>query len=345
MKTKEIRKNTEVKLFKPAQAFYLECGGVIPQLEIAYTTLGELNAEKSNVVWVCHALTANANPAEWWPGLVGEGFLIDPEKHFVVCANIIGSCYGTTGPLSLNAQGRRKYYSEFPFVTVRDMVSAHILLADELGIDKIKLLLGGSLGGQQVMEWSIMQPGRIVSQALVATNAFHSPYGIAFNESQRLAIFADETYFHNTDSGGAKGLKAARSIALISYRTYSAYNTTQKEENIHKTDGYNASGYQQYQGDKLVNRFNAYSYVSLSRAMDSHNVGRHRGSIEQALASIKANTLCIGIRSDVLFPPVEQQFLRDHIPGAHYAEIDSAYGHDGFLIEVKKLTEIIKELL
>ncbi|HLP11981.1 MAG TPA: homoserine O-acetyltransferase [Flavobacteriales bacterium] len=345
MKTIEIQKNKNVKVFKPAQAFYLECGGVIPQLEIAYTTFGTLNANKSNVVWVCHALTANANPVEWWPGLVGEGFIIDPAKHFIVCANILGSCYGTTGPLSPNAQRRKKYYSEFPFVTVRDMVNAHVLLADELGIDKIKLLIGGSLGGQQVMEWSIIQPNRIQNQVLLATNAFHSPYGIAFNESQRLAIYADETYAHNTETGGAKGLKAARSIALISYRTYNAYNATQKEEDIQKTDGYNAAGYQQYQGDKLVDRFNAYSYVTLSKAMDSHNVGRNRGSVEEALATIKAKTICIGITSDILFPPVEQQFLQKHIAGATYVEIDSSYGHDGFLIEVKKLTEIIKELL
>jgi len=205
--------------------------------------------------------------------------------------------------------------------------------------------LGGSLGGQQVLEWSIIQPQRILNQVLLATNAFHSPYGIAFNESQRLAIYADETYGMDIPTGGQKGLKAARSIALISYRTYNAYSTTQKEVDVNKVEGFNASGYQVYQGEKLVNRFNAHSYVSLSKTMDSHNAGRNRGSVEDALRTVKANTLCIGISSDILFPPTEQKFLKEHIPHARYEEIDSFYGHDGFLIETEKLTQKLKTIL
>lgn len=318
--------------------FLLESGKVLTDLQIAYTTSGKLNTDKSNVIWVCHALTANANPTEWWPGLVGEDCIINPQEHFIVCANVIGSCYGSSGPLS----EKNPLYSDFPFVTIRDMVNAHIRLADHLGIDQIKLLIGGSLGGQQVIEWSIIQPERVLTQVLIATNAFHSPYGIAFNESQRLAIFADPTYSNNHPNGGEAGLKAARSIALISYRTYNAYNTTQQEDSLEKTDGFKASGYQQYQGDKLVNRFNAYSYVTLSKAMDSHNVGRGRGSVEQALKKVKAKTLCISISSDILYPPVEQEFLKQHIPDAQYACIDSFYGHDGFLIETKAITKLIE---
>jgi homoserine O-acetyltransferase/O-succinyltransferase len=313
----------------------------LPEVEIAYTTFGTLNAEKNNVVWVCHALTANANPVEWWPGLIGEGCLITPEKHFIVCANILGSCYGTTGPLHLNKTNNKPYFRNFPFITVRDMVFAHRLLANALGINEISLLIGGSLGGQQVLEWSIIEPERIKNQVLVATNAFHSPYGIAFNESQRLSIYADATYHQDIEGGGAAGLKAARSIALISYRTYGAYNETQKEDELHKTSDYKAAGYQNYQGEKLVNRFNAYSYVTLSKSMDSHNVGRNRKSIEFALQSIKAKTLVIGVSSDILFPTGEQKFLAANIPGAVYSEIDSFYGHDGFLIETEKLTQTI----
>jgi homoserine O-acetyltransferase len=340
---KEIENN--MKVFKYTQPFQLESGEVLHNLEIAYSISGKLNAAKSNVVWVCHALTANANPQEWWPGLVGANRIINPENHFIVCANIIGSCYGTTGPLHTNAKTNKPHFYHFPFITVRDMVNAHILLANHLGIANIELIIGGSLGGQQAVEWSIIEPERIKKMVLVATNAFHSPYGIAFNESQRLAIFADETYHHGHAEGGKNGLKAARSIALISYRTYEAYNTTQKETDLNKTNEFNAAGYQQYQGQKLVDRFNAYSYVTLSKSMDSHNVARNRNSVKEALGNIKAKTICIGITSDILFPPTEQQYLAEHIPVSTYVEIDSAYGHDGFLIEAKKITEVIKPFL
>lgn len=321
---------------------FLENGGVLPELTIGYHTFGKLNADASNVVWVCHALTANSDPTEWWEGLVGEGYVINPTSHFIVCANILGSCYGTTSPLSINPTTGEPYYSNFPLVTTRDMVNAHIALAEYLGISRIKLLIGGSMGGQQALEWSIAQPDTIENLLVIATNAYHSPYGIAFNESQRLSVYADQTYFNNVPNGGAAGLKAARSIALISYRSYYAYNTSQKEEDANRTNGFKAASYQQYQGDKLVNRFNAYSYISLLNSMDSHNVGRHRGSAAEALRQIKAKTLCIGIESDILFPPTEQLFLHEHIKDSEYAVIDSFYGHDGFLLETEQLTALIK---
>ena len=325
--------------------FHLENNEILPEIEIAYTTYGKINANGTNVVWICHALTANANPTEWWPGLVGENDVLNPNDYFIVCANVLGSCYGTTGPLHINPKTNNPYYSAFPFISVRDMVNAHALLADYLQLKNIHLLLGGSLGGQQVLEWSIAQPERIKNQILLATNAFHSPYGIAFNESQRLAIYADKTYFDNVYTGGNEGLKAARSIALISYRTYGAYTNTQQENDLNKINDFKAASYQQYQGEKLVNRFNAYSYVSLSKTMDSHNVARNRGNFKKVLSEVKANTICIGISSDILFPPIEQQFLQQHIPLARYVEIDSFYGHDGFLIETKQLTEILKSIL
>lgn len=180
---------------------------------------------------------------------------------------------------------------------------------------------------------------------LVATNAVHSPWGIAFNESQRLAILSDRTFLAQKPDGGSKGLKTARSIALLSYRTYDAYNATQVESVNEKTDGFRASSYQNYQGEKLVNRFNAYSYYYLSKAMDSHNVGRGRISIADALAEIKANTLVIGIENDLLFPPSEQRFLCEHIKDAEFYSVKSAYGHDGFLIETNALTNIIGTFL
>ncbi|PSR56560.1 homoserine O-acetyltransferase [Adhaeribacter arboris] len=327
------------------QPFLLESGKIVPQLQITYHTYGKLNAKKNNVIWVCHALTANADVFDWWKGLFGQGFLFNPEEHFIVCANILGSCYGTTGPLSKNPATGTLYYQSFPDITIRDMVAAHEILRQHLGISKINILLGGSLGGQQALEWAILQPEIIQHLLIVATNAFHSPWGIAFNEAQRMAIRADETFHLNIPEGGRKGLKAARAIALLSYRTYDTYCKTQRETDLSKTDNFNASSYQNYQGDKLVNRFDAYSYTSLSRTMDSHNVGRQRHSVESALQQIKAKTLVIGISSDLLFPVTEQQFLAQHIPGALYQEIDSFYGHDGFLIETEKLTQLIETFL
>ena len=331
--------------FNYPKTFKLESGKRIRDFRIAYHTYGQLNAQQDNVVWVCHALTANADVFEWWPGLFGENDFFNPNDHFIICANVIGSPYGSTNPLSVNPVTSCPYYLSFPQFSIRDMVSAHMLLADHLGIGKIAVLIGGSLGGQQALEWAIADPARIGSLVLAATNAVHSPWGIAFNESQRLAISADRTFYANIPSGGAKGLKAARSIALLSYRGYMAYGTTQLETSDDKQDDFKASSYQNYQGEKLVKRFNAYNYWFLSKAMDGHNVGRGRQGIAQALHGIRAKTLIIGIDSDLLFPVEEQQFLARHITGAAYAEIGSRYGHDGFLLETKRISEIIGDFL
>jgi homoserine O-acetyltransferase len=312
-------------------------------LEIAYHTYGTLNKEKNNVIWVSHALTANSDVFDWWKGLFGENDLFNPKDHFIVCANNLGSCYGTTGPLSINPDTKQAWFSYFPKVTVRDQAKTLELLRQHLGIEKIHTLIGGSLGGQIAQEWTLLQPNLFQNLILLATNAQHSPWGIAFNESQRLAVKADRTYFSNTEEGGQKGLQAARSIALLSYRNYNTYQATQEETNPNKVGNYAASSYQRYQGEKLVKRFNAYSYVRLSEAMDSHNVTRNRGeAIEAVLKTIKTKTLVIGITSDLLFPVTEQQFLTNHLGNATYNEIDSLYGHDGFLIETKKIAQSIQ---
>ena len=327
--------------FKYKEEFKLESGKKLPELEIGFHTYGRLNQNRDNVVWVCHALTANSDVFDWWKGLFGEKDYFNPEEYFIVCANILGAPYGTTSPLSINPTTGQPYYLAFPQITVRDMVKAHQLLAEHLGIEDIKIIIGGSLGGQQAMEWSIIEPERIKNSILIATNARHSPWGIAFNESQRLAIAADRSFYANKPDGGAKGMKAARSLALLSYRTYKTYSVTQQEDSDKKVDDFKASSYQNYQGDKLVKRYNAYSYWYLTKVMDSHNVGRGRHGVEKALSLIKARTLVIGVKSDVLFPIEEQQYLFRHIPKAAFAELDSFYGHDGFLIETELLTNVI----
>ncbi len=332
------------QVFKYNKVFILESGVSLPSLEIAYHTYGTLNQEKNNVIWVSHALTANSDVFDWWKGLFGDNDFYNPKDYFIVCANNLGSCYGTTGPLSINSDTTQPWFSFFPHITVRDQAKTLEVLRQHLGIEKIHTLIGGSLGGQIAQEWVFEKPTLVENLIIVATNAKHSPWGVAFNESQRLAVKADRTYYSNKEDGGQKGLAAARSIALLSYRNYNTYNSTQQETNLNKSSDFASSSYQRYQGEKLVKRFNAYSYVRLSEAMDSHNVARNRNeALEHALATVKTKTLVIGISSDILFPVAEQQFLAKHIPNAQYKEIDSFYGHDGFLLETKQLTGVIKQ--
>jgi homoserine O-acetyltransferase/O-succinyltransferase len=205
-------------LYRSESPFQLENGEWLPALELAYTTYGTLNETKSNVVWVCHAFTGNANPSDWWSGLIGEKRYFNPNKDFIVCVNVLGSHYGTTNALSINPLTSEPYFHSFPFVTIRDVVKTFDLVRKYLGIERIAYLLGGSLGGQQAAEWAILQPELIDRMILFSTNAVHSPWGIAFNESQRMAIAADPTWNASHPKAGMEGLKVARSIALLSYR-------------------------------------------------------------------------------------------------------------------------------
>lgn len=335
---------SEIKVFNHNRSFELESGEFLSGFKLAYQTFGTLNKEGSNVIWIVHALTANSNPIEWWPGIVGSEKVINPEEHFIICANSLGSHYGSTNPLDIDPETGQKYYHDFPMLTNRDIVKSFITLKNHLGINKIDTLIGASLGGQQALEWAILEPNGIANLVLLATNAKHSPYGIAFNESQRLAIKADSTWKENKDNAGQQGLLAARSIALLSYRTNKGYDVTQQDFDD-KLDDFRASSYQRYQGEKLVKRFNAFSYWVLSKAMDSHNVGRNRGGVEEALSTIKSKTIVIGIDSDFLFPTSEQKKIAQFIPNASYREISSNLGHDGFLTESKTVSKIIEKTL
>ncbi|HEY8733216.1 MAG TPA: homoserine O-acetyltransferase [Puia sp.] len=330
--------------FHRYQSFPLETGQVLPDIRIAYHTYGNLNAGGDNVIWVCHALTANSDVIRWWPGMVGDHRYVDPEKYFIVCANIIGSCYGSSGPLTENPETGKAYYSSFPAITIRDMVKAHILLRKFLGIKRIHLLMGGSMGGYQALEWAIMEPSLIRDLFLIATSAAESAWGIAVHTSQRLSIEADSTWMDRNSEAGAKGLRAARGIGILTYRNYAIMKEKQSDPEINKLDNFRASSYISYQGNKLSRRFNAYSYWLLTKAMDSHNIARNRGGdLKKVLAGISQRTLIVGITSDILCPLTEQEFLAKHIPDSTLVSIDSLYGHDGFMVETERIGTCLKE--
>lgn len=328
------------------QPFELECGAVLPSLSIAYDIFGEMNAERSNIIWVCHALTANSDVADWWPHTVEEGCFLDPKKYFTVCANFLGSHYGTTGPLSVNPATGEEWYGDFPLVTVRDMVRAHQLLAEHLSISRVKLLIGSSIGGFQCLEWCVMQPDFAEHAAFIATTPRTKPWASAFNESQRMAIECDPSFGERKAEAGLNGMATARSIALLSYRGGMAYDKTQEDATPDEVSfERRVLSYQRYQGEKLRRRFNAYSYYRLSQAVDSHNLARGRGSLEEVLKQIKAKSLVVAINSDILFPPSDHKVLIENIPSVEYHLIDSDFGHDGFLVEHEQLNRIILDFL
>jgi homoserine O-acetyltransferase len=324
--------------------FLLESGKSLPELQIGYHTYGRLNEKRNNVIWICHALTANSDVADWWSGLTGEGRVWDPEKYFIICANILGSCYGTSGPMSTDPETGKPYYSRFPKITIRDIVQAHILLGEYLQIEKIALLAGGSMGGYQVLEWAVTEPEKIEKVFLITTGASESAWGIAIHTAQRLGIEADATWKNDAPDAGKEGMKAARAIGMLTYRNYQTFVDQQTDPDFDKTDNYKASSYIIYQGEKLVKRFNAQSYWLLTKAMDSHNIARNRRSrIEDVLKNIRQKALIIGITSDILCPAEEQRFLARNMPASTYYEIDSLYGHDGFLIEFERISKILRE--
>ena len=322
----------------------LESGRTIRDFRLAYTTMGELSPNKDNVVWIFHAMTANSDPSDWWTGMVGEGKFFDPRKYFIICVNMPGSCYGSVNPLDNNEVTGKPFFQDFPFFTPMDMARSYEQLRLSLGISEIFLGIGGSMGGQQLIAWACLQPTLFKFLVPIATNAFHSPWGKAFNASQRMCIEADPSWKEKSPEAGKEGLKVARSIALISYRHYDTYGQTQ-EDHDKAIENTRSESYQKYQGEKLAKRFNVLSYYMLTKSMDSHHLGRGVLEAEEMLERINATTLVIGISSDLLFPVSEQRFLAKHIPGARLEVITSIYGHDGFLIEHEKLNELLIELI
>ena len=324
--------------------FEFEAGGVLDRIEIVYHTSPK---QDGKVIWICHALTANSDVEDWWPQLVGSGKLIDTDKFNVVCVNILGSPYGSSGPSSVDPATGSPYFFQFPKITIRDMVRASILVRKELGIESVDLLVGSSIGGFQALEWAVTEPDVVRNAVLIATSPRVSPWFSAMVEAQRMAIESDRTFFECKDlHGGEDGLKCARAQGLISYRSYEGYRRTQSEPDDDTLFAFRSASYERYQGEKLVRRdFDAYSYYYLCNAIDSHNIGRKRGGVAAALSLVKAGVSVVGIESDGLFPVRELKEMAALIPGADYHEITSDFGHDGFLLENGQLTDIIKPVI
>jgi homoserine O-acetyltransferase len=317
----------------------LDSGTVLRDVEVAYRTWGGLNSAADNAVLVCHALTGSADADSWWADLFGSGRALDPHRDFVICSNVLGSCYGTTGPLSTRPGAARPYGPEFPDVTVRDVVRLQHALVRALGVRRLALVLGGSLGGMQVLEWALLYPAMVDAIAPIATSGRHSAWCIGWSEAQRADPNWNDGWF-DPQAPPLAGLAAARMIAMISYRSRASLEARFGRA-VDGRGGFEVEGYLQHQGRKLIARFDANAYVVLTRTMDSHDVGAGRGAYETVLRGIRQPALVVGVDSDVLYPIEEQAELARLIPGSTYATLRSPHGHDAFLIEGAALGERI----
>lgn len=338
----------------------LDEGTSLP-VTLAYRTWGQLNAARDNAVVVCHSLTGDADAATWWAPLIGSGKALDPERHFIVCANLIGSCYGSTGPVSARPDSEKAWQADFPDISVRDNVRAQQRLLRQLGVARVEMTIGGSLGGMLALEWAVLDP-TVRRVVLVATSHAHSAWCIAWSEAQRQAITADPDWqggFYAPDRPPAAGLAAARMMAMLSYRNPASFEerfgrTLQPAQPGIPTDNaigavekplFAVQSYLHYQGSKLVERFDANSYIRLTRMANTHDVGAGRGGAEKVLASLEQEVLVVGITTDVLFPLTEQRTLARLLPKGTLRVLDSPHGHDAFLLEADRLELLIRRWL
>jgi homoserine O-acetyltransferase len=351
--------------------FTLEGGGVLTDIDLAYETWGTLDADAGNAVLVCHALTGDSHAAGrleaghptagWWDDLIGPGRSLDTTRLFVVCVNMLGGCQGTTGPASAHPDDGRPYGPRFPVVSIRDIVRTQAAVADHLGVRTWRSVVGGSMGGMQVLEWGVMFPGRVRSLAAICTTPAATAEQIAWSSVGRQAVVLDpgwrggDYYDAEAGEGPHRGLATARSLAQITYRSEEVYAQRFGRALVDPLDGFRmdqrfqVEGYLDYHGAKLVRRFDANSYLIVNKAMDLHDVGRARGGLEAALHRIQAPVLNVSVSSDRLYPPYLQRVTHEvraslGLPTEHH-QIESPHGHDGFLIETDRLGPLVADFL
>ncbi len=333
----------ETQFLRVRGAFALENGEALQGVEIAYRTWGDIANAKDHAILVCHALTGSADVEAWWPNIIGAGRTFDPARDFIICANILGSCYGTTGPVTYKPGTSERYRADFPRVSVRDMVELERILLDELGIEFLELVTGPSLGGMQALEWAASYPERVGSVVPIGVGGRHSAWCIGVSEAQRAAIAADPNWqdgYYTDEEPPEKGLSAARMMAVCTYRSWQSFDERFGRER--RDEGtYQVQSYLQHQGAKINDRFDANTYVTLTHAMHSHDLARDRGKYPDVLATITQPALVVSVSSDALYPPEEQRYLADHLPNAQYEVLDCPHGHDGFLIETEDLGRMI----
>ena len=325
--------------------FRLESGAVLDDIDIAYRTWGSIENAPDRAILICHALTGSADVEAWWPGIIGEGKAFDPRHDFVICANILGSCYGTTGPANLKPCGTERYRADFPRVSVRDMVELQRELLDALGVERLKLVTGPSLGGMQALEWAASYPERVGSVVPIGVGGRHSAWCIGVSEAQRAAIKADPRFrngYYGDDAPPEDGLAAARMMAVCTYRSWDSFDERFGRE-TRAEGGYQVQSYLRHQGRKINDRFDANTYITLTHAMHTHDLARGRGDYLDVLASIGQPALVVSVSTDTLYPPQEQQLLAEQLPNARYEVLESAHGHDGFLIETEQLGKLVTE--
>lgn len=318
----------------------LECGVRVENVPLVWH---DSEVCGGRVIWLCHALTANSNPEDWWPEMVGPGKPIDTGRDRVICVNMLGSPYGSFSPAGIDAATGKPRLLDFPAITVRDTVQAFAVLRRRLGIEHEDLLIGASSGGFHALEWAVSEPDLFARCLFICTAPRISPFLGATVEAQRMALEADSSFREAASlSGGAAGLRCARAQALVSYRCFRGFGLTQAEDDPDTLFAGKVGSYERYQGEKLLRSgFDAYSYYTLCNTLDSHNLGRGRGGVAAALAGVKAKVTVLNIDSDLIFPPQEGQEWARQIPGAEYVEISSDYGHDGFLLETEKIAALI----
>lgn len=333
----------ETRYFEVSGPFTLESHTQLSDVVVAYRTWGKLANAANRAILICHALTGSADVDAWWPGIVGADGAFDPETDYIVCSNILGSCYGTTGPLSPRPGSDERYRADFPRITVRDMVHLQKRLLDHLGVRQLELVTGPSLGGMQALEWAALYPDRVSSIVPIGVGGKHSAWCIGMSEAQRAAIYADADWnggYYSDDRPPRQGLAAARMMAVCSYRSWPSFHRRFGREEC--ADGeFQVQSYLRHQGQKINERFDANSYVRLTQAMNDYDLAKGRGNYLDVLESICQRALVVSVSSDILYPPQEQELLANHLPDSRYEILESDFGHDGFLIQTRELARLI----